>query len=59
MSHGLFSLAPEVEDALNTAGRTLGHEALRVLRAEGALQDALRYAVQRGLDEAVLVSWVR
>ena len=59
MSHGLFSLAPEVEDAFNTPRCTLGHEALRVLRAEGAFQDALRYAVQRGLDEAVLVSWVR
>ena len=59
MSLGLFSLAPEVEDALNTPGRTLCHEALRVLRSERALQDTMRDAVQRGLDEAVLVGWVR
>jgi len=45
MSLGLFSLAPEVEDALNTPGRTLGHEALGVLRAEGALQDTMGDAV--------------
>ena len=45
MSHGLLSLAPEVEDPLDTPGRTLGHEALGGLRAERALQDTLRDAV--------------
>ena len=38
---GLFSLATEVEDTFDATGCTLGHEALRVLRAEGALQEAL------------------